>query len=102
MATSKRLARKIAALRAVMWLNSFSDAVRSGVLCINPVLSEVRADEIARELTFFLGKQLPLIRRELRMPEGIYATGHLRGWEGDFPTYSLAKLLDDQELCRQT
>lgn len=100
------LTRKVATLRATMWLNSFSDALDSGVLCINPGLSQERATEITRELTSFRG-QLLRIRSELDMPAEVYATVHLRQWQGDAISsavpgdYPLAMLLDEQERFRQ-
>lgn len=100
------LSQTVATLRAAMWLNSLSDALDSGVLCIHPGLSEERATRIARELNSF-HIQLRMFRRDLDMPGEVFATIHLRQWVGDALSntaqdeYPLVKLLDEQRRARQ-
>lgn len=96
--------RRIGGFRAVLWLNSFCDAVESGVLTIGPGISEARAEEIARELNSFRDKQLPLLRKLLKGPADAYATVHLRRWAEDVAVggmYPHTRLLQEQNQFRE-
>jgi len=102
-----RLKRKVATLRAVMWLNTFRDSLSSGVLRIDPRLSDGRTAEIERELASFRDTQLPRINHDLGISADVYATVHLKRWEEESATetgeetdevYPFTKLLREQRF----
>jgi len=70
----------VATIRAMALLNTFQEALETGVLCIGPDVSQDQAREIERELGIF-ASQLPQLHRDLGTAPGLFATYHLRRWD---------------------
>ncbi|MGV8922340.1 MAG: hypothetical protein ACOH1L_03180 [Thermomonas sp.] len=103
MANDTPIGRKAATMRAMMWLNTLEEGIRTGALVVSPEVGEAKADAIHETLTRFTEMALPAIRKRLGWAEGIYATRALRLRVNDLSPseeYMLTRLLKESEALR--